>query len=111
MAYMNTICLKYTGTKLICKPFAEWPKYKGWLAAKKQYEEDEKKGVTHKKSQKPKASNNKKDSGKECARLCWHGSYVGCNMAVKNGERKSWAGSWNDQVSSLKVTKGCKLTA
>ena len=117
-AYMSKICLEWTGKwnglywvkqpKLDCRPFAEWPMYKKLLATKKKYEEEKKQ-----KSQKPKAkgSNQQKGSGKTCAVLCWDGWFSGCNKVVKDGARVGWAGSWNDQVSSLKVTKGCKLTA
>ena len=131
-AYMSEICWAWTGTsgsnpKLVCKPFAEWPTnghgmrlnslksidYPAMFAAKKKYEEEQKQGKKQESqtTPKPQASNNQKGSGKECARLCWDGHYSGCNKVVKDGERNSWAGSWNDQVSSLKVTKGCRLTA
>jgi len=125
-AYMSKICLKWTGyfnrgkrrwdvhPKLFCKPFAEWPKYKKMLAVKKKYEEEKKQAAAKaaaKAARQPKGTTNQKGSGKTCAVLCWDSWYRGCNKVVKNGAKIGWAGSWNNQVTSLKVTKGCKLTA
>jgi len=46
-----------------------------------------------------------------CARVYWHDNCEGDSMHIRPGSTRFVGHHWNDQVSSLVVKKGCRLTA